>query len=216
MPTTHVVKQGECFTRVARRYGFTDYKIIYDHPSNAELKKKRPNPNVLWPGDKINIPDKVEKLIDCATGARHVFKMKTARKVLRIVLKEHDGAPLSGAAYVLEVGNEVRNGMTDGDGLLTEKVPIDVPGATLTVAERVLHLSLGHLNPIGDEEEEKTDCSGIQGRLKNLGYDVGRIDGKLGRRTRAALAVFQSDHDLDIDGEPGRSTLDKLEQAHGS
>ena len=43
MPITHVVAQGDCFSKIARRYGFADYKVIYNDPANAELKKKRPN-----------------------------------------------------------------------------------------------------------------------------------------------------------------------------
>ena len=73
----HVVKPGECFTRIAERYGFSDYKALYDHPDNADLKKKRPNPNVLHPGDRIVVPDKEEKIIEgLATGKIHRFKWK--------------------------------------------------------------------------------------------------------------------------------------------
>lgn len=47
MSHVHVVKQGECLIRIAASYGFGDYRIIYDHPENAEFKRKRPNPNPL-------------------------------------------------------------------------------------------------------------------------------------------------------------------------
>jgi hypothetical protein len=213
MPTTHVVQQGECLTRIARRYGFSDYKVVYNHPDNAELKKKRPNPNVLKPGDRIQIPDRDDKEVSAQTGATHRFVLKLPVKMLRIVLKAHDGEPLAGTEYEIDVAGEVRTGTTDSDGLLEEAVPIAAATAELTVEGRVLRLSLGHLNPIDDVL--KGDFSGVQGRLKNLGYNVGPIDGKFGRRTRAALASFQADHDLEIDGKPGDATLQKLEEIHG-
>lgn len=54
----HVVRQGECLSAIAKRYGFASYRIIYDHPDNAELRRARPNPNLLFPGDVIVIPDR--------------------------------------------------------------------------------------------------------------------------------------------------------------
>src|ERR1051325_8947818 len=55
---THVVKKGESLSTIARQYGHSDWKAIYDHPANAGFKKKRPNPNVIHPGDVVVIPDK--------------------------------------------------------------------------------------------------------------------------------------------------------------
>lgn len=214
MPFTHVVRQGDCFSKIAKQYGFADYKALYDHPANAELKKKRPNPNVLKPGDRIQIPDRTPKEVGVEAGKMHSFKVKIARKALRIVLEGHDGEPLAGVAYELDAGEEEpRKGSTDGGGKLEELVPADLPTATLTVEDRVLVLNLGHLDPLAEAKEG--DMSGVQGRLKNLGYDPGPADGKWGPRTRAALAVFQADHGLEISGELDDGTLAKLEEAHG-
>jgi len=153
--------------------------------------------------------------VGVAAGAVHTFKVKVAEKALRIVLKGHDGEPLAGVEYELDLGEKrPRKGSTDGDGKLEEMVPADAATATLTVEDRMMVLNLGHLNPLAEVKEG--DHSGLQGRLKNLGYDPGPADGKLGPRTRAALAVFQSDNDLDITGEADDATLAKLEEAHGS
>ena len=215
MPITHVVRQGDCLAKIAKQYGFSDYKVLYDDPANAELKKKRPNPNVLRPGDQVMIPDRTPKEVGVAAGAVHTFKVKVAEKVLRIVLKGHDGEPLAGVEYELDLGEKrPRKGSTGGDGKLEEMVPADAATATLTVEDRMMVLNLGHLNPLAEVKEG--DHSGLQGRLKNLGYDPGPADGKLGPRTRAALAVFQADQDLDITGEADDATLAKLEEAHGS
>ena len=58
MPT-HIVRAGENLTAIARKYGYSDWKTIYDHARNADFRKKRPNPNVIMPGDEIYVPDKV-------------------------------------------------------------------------------------------------------------------------------------------------------------
>lgn len=214
MAHTHVVVQGDCFSKIAMQYGFTDYKTLYDHPDNAELKQKRPNPNVLRPGDRIKIPEREFKKIEVATGKRHRFKLKLSKKALRLVLQAHDRTPLSGVAYKLDIGGpEPREGFTDDDGKLEEMIPADVTSAILSIDDRVLMLNLGHLNPLAEVRDG--DFAGVQGRLKNLGYDPGPADGKYGPRTRAAIALFQADEDLDITGEADDTTLATLESVYG-
>lgn len=218
MASRHVVRRGECLSLIARQHGFSDYKTLYDHPDNADLKKARPNPNVLFPGDVVHIPDKEMKDVSAPTGQVHTFKLVMPRKVLRIVFKNHEGQPLAGAEYRLEIGDQaddddVVEGTTDGDGLLEENIVARVSEAFLHIEGRVLRLNLGGLNPIGDLDAN--DASGVQARLANLGYDVGPVDGIAGRRTRHALAVFQVEQGLDVDGEPTKATLDKLVEVHG-
>ena len=58
MATTHIVKVGESLTTIALKYGYSDGLFLYNHPSNAGLRKRRPNPNIILPGDTVNIPDK--------------------------------------------------------------------------------------------------------------------------------------------------------------
>ena len=61
-----------------------------------------------------------------------------------------------------------------------------------------------------------TEISGVQGRLTNLGYDCGKINGKLDSETREALLSFQKTNRINETGEADSATLDKLEQLHGS
>ena len=58
MGTYHTVVQGEYLSGIAKKYGFSSHKKIWDHAQNAELKKQRQNPNVIFPGDQLFIPDK--------------------------------------------------------------------------------------------------------------------------------------------------------------
>jgi hypothetical protein len=51
MGTCHSVVQGEYLSKIARSYGFADYKTIWDAAENKHLKAQRKNPNILYPGD---------------------------------------------------------------------------------------------------------------------------------------------------------------------
>jgi hypothetical protein len=55
MPT-HVVKPGDTLSGIARRYGVKSWQELYYHPSNASFRSKRPNPDLIFPGDQVNIP----------------------------------------------------------------------------------------------------------------------------------------------------------------
>ena len=59
MPKNYTVQPGDSLKKIAAKHGFSDYREIYDHPSNAPFRAKRPNPNVILPGDVIVIPDLV-------------------------------------------------------------------------------------------------------------------------------------------------------------
>jgi len=37
----YTVKQGDYLAKIAKNHGFSDYKTIWAHPQNAELKSKR-------------------------------------------------------------------------------------------------------------------------------------------------------------------------------
>jgi N-acetylmuramoyl-L-alanine amidase len=216
MPSVHVVEQGECLSEIARKYGFLNYKAVYEHPDNADLRKKRPNPNVLMPGDEVAIPDIASKKVAAVTNKNHKFQIKLPRKVLRVVFKGHDGKPLKDTEYTLRFGEQTKIGKTDGSGKIDEPVPMGTRVAEIEIAGRALTLRLGHLNPIGQPgtEDGDDDFAGVQARLKNLGYDAGPTDGIYGRRTRAAIAMFQAEHGLDIDGKANDATLAKLDETY--
>ena len=44
---------------------------IYQHAKNADLRRLRPNPNILYPGDTVVIPAHELKSFVLATGKRH-------------------------------------------------------------------------------------------------------------------------------------------------
>ena len=50
----------------------------------------------------------------------------------------------------------------------------------------------------------------IQEALKNAGYYDGKVDGKIGPKTSAAIKQFQKDTGLKADGIAGKNTKEKL------
>ena len=219
MSDTHTVEQGEYLASIAKDYGFSDWHTIYDHPQNADLKKKRPNPNILFPGDEIFIPDKAQKHESCATDKKHRFKVNVPKAWLKIVLKDFEGKPLANQPYTLTLATLTSKGTTDGAGSLHQKIPIGVELGQLDLDKLGLSwpLKIGHLDPIQDEGDNGALISGMQARLNNLGYHCGRVDGILGERTTEALKGFQRSAmgRENPTGEPDQETLDSLRGQHG-
>lgn len=53
----HVVKPGETLSSIAAKYNAGSWRDIYRHPQNAAFRRKRPDPNRIFPGDHVFIPD---------------------------------------------------------------------------------------------------------------------------------------------------------------
>ncbi len=67
MPTTHTALEGESLITIAKKYGFLNWKTIFDDAANAELRKKRLTANAILPGDKVIVPDKKPKTVSIPT-----------------------------------------------------------------------------------------------------------------------------------------------------
>src|SRR6188768_4030025 len=79
------VSLGDSIPSIAQDFGhFAD--TIWNHANNAEIKAKRKNPNILFPGDDIFVPAIRLKDFSCATDARHSFKRKGIPAKLKIQL----------------------------------------------------------------------------------------------------------------------------------
>ncbi|MDD5668692.1 MAG: peptidoglycan-binding protein [Candidatus Omnitrophica bacterium] len=52
----------------------------------------------------------------------------------------------------------------------------------------------------------------IQKALINAGYDIGSVDGKMGKKTREAVKSFQKAHNLKTDGKVGSKTWGLLKE----
>jgi N-acetylmuramoyl-L-alanine amidase len=214
MPKVHVVAAGECLATIAARYGFADARALYEHPANSALRAKRPNPHVLDPGDEVAIPDPAPKVFTCSTGRAHRFVVTRPTRSVRLRLVDAEGKPLARKQYKLVDGAEVRIGQTDDRGELHEEVSGDSLDVTLQLDEEIRILRLGALNPASLQTQDG-GVSGVQARLKNLGYNIGQVDGVRGRLTAEAIKAFQRKHGQSETGEIDGELLRALEREHG-
>jgi hypothetical protein len=217
--TDHTVLQGEHLARIALRYGFLDWQSVYEHPKNAELRSRRPNPNVLLPGDKVYIPDIRSKGAACSTGRTHIFRL-AGEHCVRIVVKDASGKPYANAKYQMTIGDEVRGGTTDDKGALYEYVRKSTEDAELKLLDLGLGwtLKIGFLDPLHDQEQDALIVTGVKARLRNLGFYAGEVDSNLDDDAKEAVKRFQrsvlkrDEPDGDLDAE----TRNALQQEHGA
>ncbi len=58
MSITYIVKTGDTLTSIAKKFNRPSWQELYNHPENADFRRRRPNPNKIFTGDAIQIPDK--------------------------------------------------------------------------------------------------------------------------------------------------------------
>lgn len=215
MPESHTVRQGDTLGAIAREHGFASWREIYDHEENRELRRLRPNPALLYPGDTVVIPDRRAEPRPLPAHRKNRFVAKAPPRTLRLVVRGPGGEPLAGSRYELRAVPRTLEGTIPPSGEIEHAVPADLETVELFVwapgAERPSFrwtLRPGHLDPLDT-------VSGIQARLNNLGCDAGRVDGIDGPLTRAAVRAFQERHDLPPTGEPDDAFRAKLAEAHG-
>ena len=81
----YIVRQGDCIDSIADHFGHLP-ATIWNHPSNAELKSIRKNPNVLLPGDRLTVPKRRPKEEPGETELRHRFVLRGVPAKLKIRL----------------------------------------------------------------------------------------------------------------------------------
>lgn len=222
------MKPGELLSQVAQAAGFLDARTVWDAAENAPLRDQRSDPNVLKPGDKVFVPDRVAKSVVASTGKRAVFQAAIPTKDLRIRVLNASGLPIAGADCDFTVGDKQAL-KTDADGKVERRIVLDAAGnaptdggLTLAAQRLVIHLKL---QPMAHEDTRE----GQQARLNNLGYFAGFTEPKSPAEEAQfqwAVEEFQCDHQTDlklkVDGKidaaspNGKATQQALVQVHGS
>jgi hypothetical protein len=59
VPFPYTVKPGDNLSAIARRFNVGSWQEIYNLPENAEFRRRRPNPNLIFPNDVVMIPGTV-------------------------------------------------------------------------------------------------------------------------------------------------------------
>lgn len=207
-----IIEQGESVESIAAETGHL-WHTIWNHGNNTELRQKRTSPHILHPGDELFIPDVELREAPKPTDAKHRFRLKAATIRLKLLVREQN-RPLANKPYVLVVDGTTYNGSTSGSGIVEAVIPAGSREGTLliepgTPQEKVFRLDLGHLDPI-------TEVSGWQGRLRNLGFFAGSVDGERSEALADAIRAFQQANSLPETGEMDGATRARLESEHGS
>lgn len=207
----YTVKQGDCIMSIAEDYGFL-WETIWNYGDNAQLKKLRKDPNILFPGDIVVVPEKTPRVESASTDQLHKFVKKVTGAQVRLRLLDLKRRPRPNLPYVAAVDGVTSTGRSDGDAYITINVKPNARELKLKVTDGPrtdeYTLPLGAIDPIDQ-------LSGVQQRLANLGYPCGSEQG-LGDLTKTALRALQKEMNLDITGEPDEATRQALQQLHGS
>ncbi|MFZ4572822.1 MAG: peptidoglycan-binding domain-containing protein [Phycisphaerales bacterium] len=183
------------------------WKKIWDHPENAELKRRRGNPNILHVGDNVFVPDLERHEEACATEKRHRFRTGS-RMSLRVCLVDSAHAPLVGIAYSFTVdGERMPEETTGDDGVAETPVREDAEHAVLHLPWGDVSVQVGVLSPANT-------VRGVQERLQNLGINPGPIDGIFGPLTAAGIRDFQRCEGMPISGVIDEALVRRLRSVH--
>ncbi|MGH7295831.1 MAG: hypothetical protein ACRELB_12890 [Polyangiaceae bacterium] len=160
----YVIKQGDYLAQLAHRFDF-DADTVWNDDKNADLRKSRPDPNMLWPSDVLYIPDQVDKepkTISLDTGATNTFVADAPTVTITIKFVDDDYA--SKPCTVQELP-QLTGASTDAGGVLKFDVPVTLGVATVQFEDPACtcYCEIGGLDPAAT-------LSGIFQRLQNLVY----------------------------------------------
>jgi hypothetical protein len=197
---------------IAEANGFL-WETIWNHEDNAQLKERRKDPNVLFPGDIVVVPDLTPRIESAPTEKRTTFIKKANLVQVRLRLLDLKRYPRTNIEYTATVDNVISSGRSDGDGYITITAPPNASELKLKVTEGTktdeYTLPLGSIDPI-------EELSGVQQRLTNLGYSCASEQETLGELTKASIRSFQKEMHLRVSGELDDATRQKLKEIHGS
>jgi hypothetical protein len=205
----HIVKKNECIASIAEQYGL-HWQTIWNYPDNAELKKKRKDPNVLMEGDQVVVPEKKPREETASTDSLHRFVCKGVPSRFRMRLLA-TGKPRAGLKFSCTIDGQSISGKTDSNGYIDIPIPPAAQTGKLKVFDEgtvtVYELNFGELNPVNE-------VSGIQQRLRNLGYGC-EITGEMDEATQQALQEFKNDRKLPNGSQIDDATRNALLGTHG-
>lgn len=203
MPKRYI-SSGESIPSIARDEGFF-WKTLWNLPENASLKEKRKDPNVLYEGDEVEVPELREKEETRATEQTHTFRRKgdPLKLKLRLMLMDE---PRGNEDFTLDVDGKLITGSTDGDGKLEEWIPGNARRAKLILAggREEYPIQISRLDPIDT-------TPGAKQRLANLGYACSD-DEDVSEEDARAICEFQRKYKLEETGELDGATVGKIKE----
>lgn len=98
----YTIKSRDCLSAIALKAGLKDADALYDQPDNSDLRDKRPDPNVVFPGDQVFIPDLAVKEESADTDSRHTFRRSRPPRKCRVRILDVLGNAYADESYVLK------------------------------------------------------------------------------------------------------------------
>jgi hypothetical protein len=214
----YVIKQGDYLAVLAYRFGF-DADTVWNDDKNADLRKLRLDPNILWPTDVLYIPDQIDKdpkTHDLALGTTNNFVSHAPTVNMTILFSDE---ALVAQNYTIEELPEL-TGLATVGGKASFAIPVTLTAFTIVFTDSgtTFAFDVGHMDPINT-------LTGVAKRLQNLGYlgpqpdednlDVNAV--RMGVRLfKASQGASPDDADLSDVGTLGDATASLLVAAHGS
>jgi hypothetical protein len=204
--TPYVVKQGDYLTQLAHDLGF-DKDAVWNDEKNAELKAKRPNPDILYPGDILYVPDKPPEPSPMAQGTSNGYSADVPTVKVTLVLGGEQ--PLANQPCEVDGLPSTSSGSTDGNGEIAFDVPVNVREFTITFTqvEYAYRVLVANIDPATEE-------SGIRTRLWNLGFYRRAADPEDADAFSAAVSAFQQQHNLPVTGAVDDATREAIASEH--
>jgi peptidoglycan hydrolase-like protein with peptidoglycan-binding domain len=135
------------------------------------------------------------------TGSGTTSHNTVVVRTVRLVLQTYPGTAgtdaeraISGVKYKVTIGKTTTLGTTGADGVIELRIP-----AGMKATVEALGTSYD-VTPVA-ALEDVAKIRGWQRRLQHLGYELGEVDGMVGRKTGTATLQFQADNNLDTDGK---------------
>jgi hypothetical protein len=223
----YVIRQSDYLLKIAHKFNF-DPDTVWNDPKNDALRKARPNPNILFAGDLLYIPDQLNsdppshELIAGSTNTFVATDPPTVSVAVKFV-SEDDPSAYASKAYTVKELDLLTGLATDDEGMASFDAPLTLESATIVFTDtgESFLLRVGWINPIDTN-------SGVLQRLGHLGFleDIGL------RRTYVVdddgpeepddatlalgLMAFQASQNLPTSGVLDDATADALTKAHGS
>lgn len=168
----YVIKQGDYLFKIAHEQNFDAMKV-WQAPENADLRKRRPNPNILLPGDVLYIPDaktREPQTFALTPNTTNTFTSSAPSVAIIVKLIGTNSTTYSSRAYTVKELPALTDLQTDGSGTATFQAPVTLDIATLSFTDTAESFSftIAALNPIDS-------LSGMFQRLQNLGYIGDRL-----------------------------------------
>ncbi|MBK8252388.1 MAG: peptidoglycan-binding protein [Polyangiaceae bacterium] len=203
----YVIRQGDYLSRLAFRFGFKA-DDVWNASENEGLRRIRSNPEMLAPGDVLQIPDTPERGPSVRIGGNNRYKAEVPKVQVSLHLTD-EGRAMANEPYRVEGLARPITGQSNGEGRVEFEVPV-------TSREVMVHLPNRHTSVpvrVGDLDPPNTE-SGVLQRLDHLGYY--RPNSESPDEGQNAIRRFQRDRGLPDTGELNEATRNAIMEAHES